>query len=210
MVKVRSPADILDRVCDFRGKTIADVGCGTGDFVRRLTERGAKAVGVDAEAMIARAERIQRAGGETYLVGSAEEMEFEDGSFDLLTYIASFHHVPAREMPGALERCHRFLKPGGMAAFIEPLGRQGSYFEIVRLLEQVFYAERSLDDYAVLLDLFVEDPDRRARILEEARSVTERLARDSGKSLASYRYRSICRLNILKKAEISPLRIPGR
>jgi len=225
MIKARSPAEIVGRRVDFPGKVIADIGCGTGDFVRWMTQRGAKVTGVDTAEMIARAERYPRTGDESYRAGSAQDVEFEAGSLDLLTYIASFHHVPAPEMPRALENCRRFLKPGGMAAFVEPMGREGSYFEIIRLIEderdvqalaaraiaaagslgfskvrkEVFYVERSLDDYAALLDLFVDDPGRRALTLETARSVTERMARDAGKTLKSFRYRSICRLDILRK-----------
>jgi len=227
MIKARSPEGILESYFEFFGKVIADIGCGTGEFVRWLAKRGARVVGVDTAAMAGRAERYPRVGGETYRVGSAQDMEFEDGSFDLLTYVASFHHVPAREMTRALGKCHRFLKPGGAAVFIEPLGKKGSYYEIVRLIEderdiqakaykaitgmvslgfsmteeKIYYVERSLADYAVLLDLFVDDPDRRTRVLAAAKSVTERLAGDSGKSLASYRYQSMCRLNILRKME---------
>jgi ubiquinone/menaquinone biosynthesis C-methylase UbiE len=225
MIKVRSFSDVLECYFALSGKTLIDVGCGTGDLVRWATKQGAGVVGVDTAAMIAQAERRERAGDEEYRIGSAEALSFESGSRDLLTYFASLHHVPPQCMRDALKRCRDILKPGGAAVFLEPLSRKGSYYDIVRLVDdeieartlarraigwapslglepetrEHFYVERSYADYLGLLEMNVADAGRRSELAAAARKATERLARKSGESFEEVRFRSICRLDILRK-----------
>lgn len=225
MIKVNFFFDVLERYFALSGKGLIDVGCGTGDLVRWATKQGARVVGVDTAAMIAEAERKERAGDEEYRIGSAEALSFESGSRDLLTYFASFHHVPRQHMRGALKRCWDVLIPGGSAVFLEPLSTRGSYYDLVRLVEdetearvlarrairrapslgfepeggKLFYVERSYADYLRLIEINVEDTGRRSEIAASARKATELLARKGGESFEAVRYRSICRLDILRK-----------
>jgi SAM-dependent methyltransferase len=190
-----------------------------------MTEQGAAATGVDSVEMIARAVEAPKSGDEEYLVGTAQDVPLESGCADTALYLASFHHIPAKEMRRAIEECMRILKPGGTAIFVEPVGETGSYYEVVRLVEDerdiqakayeairsagrsgfrmtaegTYYLERSFDDYLHLLEVFVDDEARRIEIAAAARAVTARLSRDADMSFESYRYRSICRMNILKK-----------
>ncbi len=225
MIKVTSFPDILERYFSLPGKALIDVGCGTGDLVRWATNQGARVVGVDTATMIAEAERKVRAGDEEYRIGSAEALSFESGSRDLLTYFASFHHVPRQHMSGALKRCRDVLKPGGSAVFLEPLSTRGSYYDIARLVEdervlrvraaraikgalslgfepvaeERFYVERSFADYLHLLEVFVDDAGQRSEIASAARKAVELSAWKRGESFDAVRYRSICRLNIFRK-----------
>jgi len=65
--------------------------------------------------------------------------------------------------------------------------------------EGMYYLERSFQDYMRLLDLFVGDAAAKIDIAAAARAVTERLSRAADTTFESYRYRSICRMNILKR-----------
>jgi len=193
--------------------------------VRWMTAQGARVTGIDMAAMIAKAEELPKSGDETYLVGTAQEPPVESGRADLALYLASFHHIPENEMPRALEECRRILKSEGTAIFVEPVGKKGSYYELVRLIgderdiqakaykaieaagrlgfqmtaEEIYYLERSFEDYLHILEVNVDDEVRRTEIAAAARAVTERLCREAGTSFEAYRYRSICRMNILKK-----------
>jgi len=67
------------------GARVLDVGCGSGYFVHRLTEYGAgECHGIDLLASRIEAARGRYPGLEWH-VGSANELPFEDGSFDLVT-----------------------------------------------------------------------------------------------------------------------------
>jgi ubiquinone/menaquinone biosynthesis C-methylase UbiE len=192
-----------------------------------MTEQGAAATGIDTVEMIARAVEAPKIGNEKYLVGTAQAVPVEDGCADAALYIASFHHIPELAMPRALAECGRILKPGGRAIFVEPVGETGSYYEVVRLVEDerdvqakayeeikaagsaglrmtgegMYYLERSFQDYLRLLELFVGDASSKIDIAAAARAVTERLSRAADIPFESYRYRSICRMNILRKSD---------
>jgi SAM-dependent methyltransferase len=55
----------------------------------------------------------------TFKVMNAEELEYEDESFDLVCGTAIIHHL---DLERALPEVNRVLRPGGWAIFTEPLG----------------------------------------------------------------------------------------
>lgn len=94
---------------------ILDVGCGTGAFLRRAAERfpDAGLTGVDpAPRMIEEAGK-RTAGNDRFgfSVAAAEELPFDDGSFDLVTTSVSFHHW--RDQRRGLAEVARVLRAGG-------------------------------------------------------------------------------------------------
>lgn len=225
MKRAVSHGEMLSRYLSFEGKISVDVGCGTGEMVRWAAGRGAEAIGVDLDSMVAKADECPKADGERYLVGHAQALPLHDHCADILLYVASLHHVPVKEMPLTLAECSRVMKPSGAAVFIEPVAQAGAYSDVVRLIEdesrvqaeahealnrahraglvtlveECYYLERSFDDFIGLLEHNVEDGQRRAEILGEARGITEGLAREAGKSAETFRFRSVCRLMVLAK-----------
>jgi ubiquinone/menaquinone biosynthesis C-methylase UbiE len=105
---------LVREVGDVGGLSVLDVGCGTGDMLRRFAAAGAaRLVGVDASGgMLEVARRLSRSRGDIKFVeSSAEALEFEAGAFDLVTSCIAFHHFPEPE--GALSEMARVLRPGG-------------------------------------------------------------------------------------------------
>ncbi len=103
-------------------KDILDVACGTGDVCFEIRERApeARIVGLDFSPgmlkLAAKKNDVRRAGLEL-LEGSAEELPFAAGSFDLVTIAFGIRNVIDRKK--ALREFYRVLRPGGRVAVLE-------------------------------------------------------------------------------------------
>jgi SAM-dependent methyltransferase len=244
MKKLENDLDIISEITGIKNRAIIDVGCGTGGLVRKLTAEGAEVIGIDKTDMLVKAKNnqklLQGVQGDGFLeksppgrrrqgffiAGLGENLPFKNNYADIIIFFASFHHVPGSMIKQTLKETHRVLKAGGIGIFLEPIGRQGSYFEILRLVvderdiqrlafesikkahtfglknkrEEIIYIERSFDDYVNVLNIFVEDEAERKGYLREAGKITERLSREAGIPIEGYRYKSICRINVLQKS----------
>ncbi|HEY0591932.1 MAG TPA: hypothetical protein VGF40_09200, partial [Thermoanaerobaculia bacterium] len=69
--------------------------------------------------------------------------------------------------------------------------------DLEMLVEEPFFIARSFADYETLIATFVEEPAKRPEILGRAKAITARRAAGASVPLEAYRFRSICRLNIL-------------
>jgi SAM-dependent methyltransferase len=108
---------------DVHGRRIVDFGCGSGANSVLLSGRGAEVWGVDISEDLIRiaARRLAvngRAGGARFVVGSAHDLPFPDGSVDVVFGIAILHHLDLRLVS---REVHRVLRPGGRAIFQEPV-----------------------------------------------------------------------------------------
>ena len=92
------------------GKTVLDVGAGTGKLTRLLVPSGARVVAVEPiaemRALIPDAEAVD---------GTAEELPFGDGTADVITVAQAFHWFAHDR---ALPELHRVLRPGGPLALV--------------------------------------------------------------------------------------------
>lgn len=225
MKKIVTRLEVLDGLLTLKDKVVIDVGCGAGELVRELTQQGAQVIGIDTAEMLGKGKTNPPVGAERYMPGSAVKLPIADSYADIVTFFASLHHVPMDGLDEALSETHRVLKPGGLAVFLEPVLKQGSYFELTGLVEderdiqkcayeaiknapafglketdeKMFYFERSLMDYGDLLNLFVDDKTQRDDFMTQATEKTKRFAGEAGIAINDYRYKSICRVNILVK-----------
>jgi SAM-dependent methyltransferase len=96
------------------GRTVLDVGAGTGKLTRSLLESGAIVVAVEpVEAM--RAVLEQAVPEARALDGTAEALPVGDGSVDAVVVAQAFHWFDAQ---AALAEFHRVLRPDGRVALI--------------------------------------------------------------------------------------------
>jgi 2-polyprenyl-6-hydroxyphenyl methylase / 3-demethylubiquinone-9 3-methyltransferase len=79
--------DALERVAEWRGRRVLEVGCGAGRLSLRLARLGAVVYGIDPDPARIRAARqtLRRfAGRVRFQVGRAECLAHATGSFDLV------------------------------------------------------------------------------------------------------------------------------
>jgi len=104
------------------GWTILDVGCGGGRTLQRLLKRskGAVAHGIDiSDESVAKARKVNASllGTRVFVKhGSAAELPYDDGTFDLVTAMETVYFWPA--LPQCLREVKRVLKPGGLFAIL--------------------------------------------------------------------------------------------
>lgn len=110
---------------DVRGRRVLDFGCGNGWLSIILAKRGAivDAFDLSSEAVRTATLRAQaNAVGDrcTFRVGSAYEVPYGDGEYDLVIGQSILHHVSEKDT--VARELARVLRPGGRAVFMEPLG----------------------------------------------------------------------------------------
>lgn len=102
---------ILTETAPLVGKTLLDIGCGSGGLQGPLEKAGALWRGLDPVA------------GPTDLPidrAPAEMMPYNDDTFDMAICVNALHHVPVAAMGSALSEAARVLRSGGRLVVIEP------------------------------------------------------------------------------------------
>lgn len=123
--------DLVARLAAAEGEDWLDIGCGTGGVTERAARTGANVTGVDlAPALVETAKRRAAEHGLAidYRVGDAEQLLFEDASFDVVSssvgaIFAPDHAAVARELA-------RVTRPGGRIGLTawRSDGRIGDFF----------------------------------------------------------------------------------
>ena len=100
------------------GNHVLDVSCGTGTLVSLLASCAGpdgRVVGIDLSGpMLDVARRKVRARQVEFLLGNAEELPFEDTTFDRVTISLAIHEMNRRGRRNALAQMLRVLKPDGL------------------------------------------------------------------------------------------------
>jgi SAM-dependent methyltransferase len=113
--------------CQLTGNALVlDVGCGTGRWLRRYSERGLRPSGVDAtEGMV---QRAAASGLKCPLVvGLAQSLPFADAAFDLVSAITVIQHIPPTSQADALKEMARVVRPGGHLLLLELIRGKGPH-----------------------------------------------------------------------------------
>ena len=102
---------IVERKLRIDGQTVLDIGTGTGVLPRNMYRYGVKWVGTDiSEKQIEQAVILSKGMDIDYYTMSAEDLQFPDNSFDVITACQCFWYFDhERIMP----KIYRILKPNG-------------------------------------------------------------------------------------------------
>ncbi len=104
-----------------RDKVVLDLGCGSGEEVIPLRQRGAHVTGIDIspELIAVAHKRLQKYGIDAELrVGSAYDTQLADHSVDVVFCMSLLHHL---ELDRVKREICRVLKPEGLFIFKEPI-----------------------------------------------------------------------------------------
>jgi len=110
----------VDTIAD---QKLLDFGCGPGDNALRLSSIGYRVTGFDiSESNVQLANKLFEKNDMTdkgsFVVSTAENLEFSDNEFDMVVGIDILHHV---DISRALREVRRVLKDGGQGVFREPI-----------------------------------------------------------------------------------------
>jgi SAM-dependent methyltransferase len=106
---------------------VLDVGCGPGNYTRRLAQDAPNGltVGIDASAaMVTAATKRENPPNIVYARADASALPFRDEAFDVVCCVGVIH-MTSNPM-AALDEMVRVLAPGGRLAIVATCGRKGS------------------------------------------------------------------------------------
>lgn len=128
-------------------RRVLEYGCGTGSFAFSLSQHDAEVTGIDISEVAIKLAKAQarKVGSENpnFLMMDAEDMQFEDSSFDIVCGTAILHHL---DVDKALREVARVLKPEGTAIFVEPLGHN----PVINLFRKLTPSLRTKDEHPLV------------------------------------------------------------
>ena len=107
---------VLDAARLRAGDRVLDVGTGPGLLARRAARRvGAtgRVVGIDPSPAAVRSASRRSSVNLAFEVGSAQQLPFADGSFDVVVSMLALHHVGGADLGQAFREAYQVLAPGG-------------------------------------------------------------------------------------------------
>jgi SAM-dependent methyltransferase len=106
--------DTIRMLGEGHGRTLLEIGCGTGGFLRMLSGRFDTLVGIDVSSVaVERARKVTSEFPDIKIEAQNidDGLRFEDGSFDTVVAMACLEHV--LDFFGALQEINRVLVVGG-------------------------------------------------------------------------------------------------
>ena len=99
------------------GTRVLELGCGTGEFTRRVAPAGARLVALDLSGDLLAKARAKVGGAARFVRANAHLLPFADAAFDVVYGCSILHHL---DVEVALREVRRILRPGGRLVFSEP------------------------------------------------------------------------------------------
>ncbi len=105
---------LLTSVGSIEGRDLLDICCGTGDLAAEAVSKGARVTGLDFAVPMVEAAR-EKAPAVSFLTGDAENLVFQDASFDVATCAFGLWHLG--DPDAAIREAARVLRSDGTYAY---------------------------------------------------------------------------------------------
>lgn len=108
----------FDRLIDWAGKEVLDLGCAGGFMAEALAKCGAHVTGIDPVEQAIATARTHAAGeglNIRYDIGGGENLPYSENTFDAVVCVDVLEHV--EDLDRVIQECGRVLKPGGLFLF---------------------------------------------------------------------------------------------
>jgi SAM-dependent methyltransferase len=129
---LESEKRLVRRMLGEPGRTLS-VGCGSGLFehLLRVEDDIVIEFGIEPSAEMA---KVAEHRGMRVTIGSAEDLPYDDGSFDTLLFNGTPSYID--DLAGALGEAHRVLRPGGHVVLVD-VPAESSYGLLYRLAAEI-------------------------------------------------------------------------
>lgn len=133
---------------DVKDKRVLEYGCGPGSQAFSLVEKGAVVDAIDISDVAieqARAKAEKLGVKINFTVMDAENLDFDDDTFDLVCGSGILHHL---DLDNCYRELSRVLKPAGKGIFFEPMG----YNPLINFYRKLTPSLRTDDEHPLLLE----------------------------------------------------------
>ncbi len=139
---------------DLKGKTLLDVGCGSGHDAEYYVNKGAKVSGIDiSENEI---ELAKKKTNGNFIVGNMNNLHYENNSFDVVT---SFYALQTSDdVPKALSEMIRVAKPNARIVIVTKHPTRNLLESYVNDKNLDYYAKRKVTSYIFNKSIKLSEP----------------------------------------------------
>ena len=129
------------------GSRVLEYGCGPDSHGLMLAQRGGRVTGIDISSVAVSLNRTAAArqpnASISFCVMNAEDLSFQNGTFDLICGMGILHHL---DLERSYRELSRTLKAEGSAIFLEPLGHN----PLINLYRRLTPSLRTPDEHPLL------------------------------------------------------------
>lgn len=137
---------ITSQLGDLSGKRVLELGSGAGEGAVWFALQGAHVVATDLSAgmldVVRQVAQLHGVAVETRVASADDLSQFDDDSFDVLYAANLLHHV---DIGPCLDEVRRVLKPGGLAAFWDPVAHN----PVINVYRRMAMGVRTVDEHPI-------------------------------------------------------------